>query len=120
DGTVVAVGIDLIAADNTGVIYLYTRSRTDVWSFSQTVVSSDGVASDQSGWSVALSNNGQYLLVGSPNYPGNGKVYEFVRRGQIWLEENTFVPSGTNNYFGVSIAISGDGTEALIGANDGV
>ena len=115
DGTVIAVGVILTSPSSLGVVYLYNRSN-NVWNFNQTVTSSDGVANDQFGIAVALSGNGQYLLVGARNATPSGKAYEFVRRGPTWLQEHIFLPTGLGSNFGTSLALSSDGTVALFGA----
>jgi hypothetical protein len=116
DGTVIAIGVASVTVPlNQGIVYIYTN-QNNVWTFKQTVTSNDIAALDFFGSAVSLSSDGKYLLVGARGKTPNGKAYEFVRRGQTWLQENTFLPTGSASSFGSSIDISGDGTVALFGA----
>jgi FG-GAP repeat protein len=71
------------------------------------------------GKSVALSSKGNVALVGGPNDgEGVGAAWVFIRHGSRWTQEAklTGVGEGGKGEFGKSVAISGDGKTALIGA----
>jgi hypothetical protein len=81
-----------------------------------TLLAPDGRASDYFGQSVALSSDGSRALVGAPQspIPGDGGFARiFVRTGATWTEEAIVSGSGA---FGCSVALSADGSRALIGA----
>src|SRR5579859_1629485 len=83
----------------------------------------DGVASDSFGVSVALSADGRTALVGAPgktvnNAPNRGAVYVFVATDSGWIQQAELIASdgAASDSFGDSVALSGDGRSALIGA----
>jgi hypothetical protein len=85
----------------------------------QKVVASDGAAMDLFGTSVALLGN--TALVGAPGdaigaNSEQGSAYVFVHDGTTWSEQAQLTASDgmAGDYFGVSVALSGD--TALVGA----
>jgi hypothetical protein len=71
------------------------------------------------GYSVALSAEGNTALVGGPIGSGNiGEVWAFTRTGSTWTHQGeSFTGSGETgeSHFGYSVALSSNGTTALIG-----
>jgi virulence-associated protein VapD len=83
------------------------------------LVASDGAANDYFGYSVSISADGAYAVIGA--YRTNsiqGSAYIFVRSGTSWTQQAKLVASdgATNDQFGYSVDISGDGAYAVIGA----
>jgi len=82
----------------------------------------DGTASgDYSGFSVAVSDDGNTIIVGSPDN-GAGHIRIFTWDGASWTQSApTQVGEGTGDRSGSSVALSGDGSLAIVGAinNDG-
>ena len=91
-------------------------------------------ASDQFGYSVALSGDGNTLAVGA-NFEASaatgiggdqtdntaswaGAVYVFARVGTTWSQQAYVKASnpGANDYFGYSVALSADGNTLAVGA----
>ncbi len=74
------------------------------------------------GRSVALAGNGETALVGAPGeHGGHGRAWVFTRSGSSWaVQGGALAGSGEEGEgrFGVSVALSGDGEVALIGAPD--
>src|SRR5206468_1058659 len=80
---------------------------------------------DNFGIAVALSADGTRALVGASNHnrqanlPGfaTGSAYVFARTGTTWTQEASFIVTGIpqNHYFGGSVALSADGSRALVG-----
>ncbi len=79
-----------------------------------------GLASDDEfGFSVALSGNGQVALVGAPytnGGPGAAYIYTYDRSTGAWSSPVTLSPPSGTDGFGFSVALSSDGTVALVGA----
>jgi hypothetical protein len=126
---------------NTGAVYVFTRSGGS-WSQQAYVKASNttarapaGDGPDQFGWSVALSGDGSALAVGAPyedgeatgingNQAGNsatrdsGAVYLFIRSAGTWAQQAYMKASNTEvwDYFGWSVALSGDGNTLAVGA----
>ena len=124
DGTVVAVGQSSAdgvgtGAAGLGAVYVYVKSG-GAWSATQTqkIVSTDNASGDAFGHDVALSQNGDRLLVGAPRdddlETDNGAIYIFDRTNGVWTQTTKHYAVGANNTgnydgFGTSVSISGDG-----------
>jgi len=135
-----ATGIDGNQADRSaqtigaGAVYVFTRSGV-TWSQQAYVKASNTGYNDTFGTSVALSSDGSALAVGADgessaaigtggnqaddSSTGAGAVYLFTRGGRAWRQRayvkasNTFGLCG----FGVSVAVSGDGSTVAAGAD---
>ncbi|MFT4196228.1 IPTL-CTERM sorting domain-containing protein [Ottowia sp.] len=133
-GDTVVVGANAKASDGfsgSGAAYVFVRSGT-AWSQQAYLKASNVGKDDNFGWSVAVS--GDTLVVGADNEAssatgvnGNqadngaanaGAAYVFVRSGTTWSQQAYLKASNTeaNDYFGISVAISGD--TVVIGANN--
>jgi hypothetical protein len=122
DGNTALVGA---AFANTfeGSVSIFTRSGA-AWTLQRTITDSHGGFFDSFGSSVTLSENGNTALVGAPGVnASNGSVSVFTRSGTKWSRRQIisapdpfggFGPFG--NEFGGSVALSGDGNTALVGA----
>ncbi len=104
----------------TNPVQVYTRSG-EVWSlqaeFTQTI-SSEGYFGAQ-GQAVALSDDGDTLIVGAPyQNKSEGAAYVYVRSGESWTLQATVTPSGEKGKgtFGSAVTLSEDGNTALIAA----
>jgi len=73
------------------------------------------------GWTVALSADGNTALIGGPGDEGQtGAAWVFTRSGSTWTQQGpklTASGESPKGAFGVSVALSGDGNTALIGAS---
>jgi FG-GAP repeat len=114
-GETVVVGArisDGPAGLNQGSAYVFVRSG-GVWSQQQKLEASDAVASDQFGFSVAIS--GETVVVGAWLDAGagggsQGSAYVFVRSGGIWSQQQKLEASdaAAEDQFGYSVAIGGE------------
>jgi hypothetical protein len=110
-----------------GAAYVFVRSGT-TWTQQAELTASDGAETDDFGWSVALSGDGNTALIGAPFKPYDpasvnsqqGAAYVFVRSGTTWTQQVELTASDGVAYdnFGRSVALSGNGNTALIGAKD--
>jgi len=134
-----AIGIDGDQLDNSagdaGAVYVFTRSDT-TWNQQAYIKASNAGASDRFGSSVALSADGSTLAVGAygeasavTGINGSqadntarsaGAVYVFTRSGTTWSQQAYVKASNTGAYdfFGYSVALSGDGLTLAVGATD--
>jgi hypothetical protein len=89
----------------------------------QRLDSPTGINFGQFGAAVAVSSDGNTLIVGAPSEDANGNTSEgtatvFVRSGESWIVQqqlkNTNGSNGDN--FGGSVALSADGNTAIVGA----
>ena len=105
----------------SGSAYVFARTG-DTWGEQAELTAFDAAAGDQFGEAVALSGDGQYAIVGAPGNDDtfflSGNAYVFARSGSTWSLQDTFYASdpGDNDRFGKAVALSADGTVALIGA----
>jgi uncharacterized protein (DUF2345 family) len=117
-GDTVVVGAyydDIGGKDNQGSAYVFVRPGGGWVDMTETarLTASDGAAGDQFGASVAIS--GDTVVVGAPYDDGyKGSAYVFVRPAGVWATTSTYTARLTasdraaNDYFGASVAISGD------------
>ncbi len=138
-----ATGIDGNQADTSaeeaGAVYVFTRNGT-TWSQQAYVKASNTDAADFFGWTVALSGDGSTLAVAAigedsattgidgeqadNSAESAGAVYVFTRNGTTWSQQayvkasNTGASDhlGANDFFGWSVALSGDGSMLAVGA----
>ncbi len=107
----------LIGACCAGAAYVFVRpSGGTTWSQQQELTAAGG---GQFGRSVALSGDGNTVLIGASSA---GAAYVFVRPsgGTTWSQQQELTASDAagGDQFGTSVALSGDGNTALIGANN--
>jgi len=83
----------------------------------------DGGEHDSFGDSVAVSGDGSTAIIGAesegePNGREAGAAYVFSRDGDFWTQEAKLAAGDGNkhHFFGDSVAVSADGSRALIGA----
>lgn len=129
DGALALVGVsedDTVAGTNVGSVRFFTRVGT-VWTEGATLVAFDGATNDRFGYSVALSADGALALVGvrgddTAGGTNAGTARVFSRVGTTWVEEATLAAfdGAQDDVFGGAVALSADGTYALIGATGDV
>jgi hypothetical protein len=81
-------------------------------------VNGEDVSAAEFGTSVALSGDGNTAIVGGPgDNAGAGAAWVFTRGSNSWIEQARLTPgTGGALMFGSSVALSSDGTAALVGA----
>lgn len=125
DGNTVVAGAsedDVSPYTDNGSAYVYTRSGS-TWTLQQKLNASDIQNSAEFGFSVAISADGNTVIVGaryqdeSP-FTGNGAAYVFTRSGSTWTEQQKLLASDLDDgdSFGTSVSLSANGDTALIGA----
>lgn len=84
----------------------------------------DKAAGDLVGYSVAISSDGTRIAISnlwgdSDAVTDCGKVYVYSYSGTSWTREAILTASdkATNSQYGISVAISGDGTRIIVGAS---
>ena len=118
DGTRVVIGAHG-KLTNTGAVYVFLRSPTNVWSQEQKLTASDATTNAYFGYSAGISRDGTRLVVGAYGMATNtGAAYVFARSGVTWSQEQkiTAGDAATGDAFGQSAAISNDGSRVLVGA----
>lgn len=118
---------------NSGAAYVFVRSSGN-WTQQAYLKASNADAGDEFGTSVATAADGNTVAVGAPyeasramHVNGNqalngatdaGAAYVFVRDGGTWSQQAYIKASNTDpgDWFGYSVALSGDGNTLLAGA----
>lgn len=126
DGSTALVGAPgATDADGTtsGAVYAFER-RGALWTQTATVTSADGDGGDGLGTAVALSADATVAVVGAstddPNGENSGSAYVFERDEEGWTQATRLTPVGgdAQDFFGDAVALSADGSTALVGALD--
>ena len=124
DGDIAVVGAyqddsdELDGIVDSGAVYVFTRSGGVVWDAGVKLTASDGAPYDNLGISVAV--DGETVVVGAPgdddNGTDSGSVYVFTNTNGVWSQAAKLTASdgATLDYFGQSVAVSGD--TILVGA----
>jgi hypothetical protein len=123
DGNTALVGAPYHAAngnDNQGAVYVFTLSEGG-WIQQPDLTASDGAFGDYFGSSVALSNDGTTAVIGALGHAVNGSnqgaAYVFTFSNGSWhQQELTAADGAAGDAFGAAVAVSSDGTTALVGA----
>jgi hypothetical protein len=121
DTAVVGAPYDTVGANyHQGSVYVFVRSGS-TWTQQAQLFASDGAATDEFGWSVAI--DGETIVVGADAddvyaNTDQGSAYVFTRSGTVWTEQaHLFANDGSGtdrDFFGVSVAVKGD--TAIVGA----
>jgi hypothetical protein len=104
---------------SNGAAWVFTRSGS-AWSQQAGKLTGSGAVGNfvVFGWSVALSADGSTALVGGPGDGFNGAAWVFGRSGSAWIQQGgKLTGSGASGgaKFGWSVALSADGSTALVG-----
>jgi hypothetical protein len=126
---------------NAGAVYVYVRQGAN-WQQQAYIKASNAGRNDMFGLTVALSRDGNTLIVAAPwessagtgvngaqdddSLPQAGAVYVFTRAGATWSQQAYLKASNTGrkgkgddvegDQFGFSVAVSGDGNTVAVGA----
>ncbi|HSZ70739.1 MAG TPA: hypothetical protein VK756_10295 [Solirubrobacteraceae bacterium] len=119
NGSTAVVGAPT-ASGEAGAVWVYTRTASG-WAEQAmlTPTSGEEVGKGEFGTSVAVSADGNTVLVGAPAAAGSGAVWAFKRSGSSWTqdgEEITGAEVSAGDQFGRSVALSANGEDAVVGA----
>lgn len=124
DGSTVVIGSRNAdeGAENTGAAYVYVHEDKS-WVQQATLTATDANRQDSFAFSVSLSDDGSTALVGArwddgANGPSRGSAYVFERESGSWTQRTKLTAENglPKDRFGWSVALSGDGSTALVGA----
>ena len=123
DGTYAIVGAYLEdgGGNNAGAAYIFTRSGS-TWTQQAKITANDSQADDNFGWSVSISSDGSYAIVGARTEDTGGSnagaAYIFTRSGSTWTEQQKIQSSDkeASDFFGYAVALNSNGTHAIVGA----
>ncbi len=133
DVDVFGPGGDLLGGEDSGAVYVFTRSA-GAWTQEAALHASHPGAGDSFGDEVALSSDGDTLAVGAlredsaavgfdgdqgdDSAPEAGAVYLFSRSAGVW-RQRAYVKAPSNragDAFGSAVSLSGDGETLAVGA----
>ncbi|MCW2971525.1 MAG: hypothetical protein JWO23_2652 [Solirubrobacterales bacterium] len=119
DGTTALVG-GRVDNGHAGAAWTFALSGSS-WAPEGTKLTAgaDGTPEAEFGSSLALSQDGSLALIGAPRDEGGfGAAWLFGRSGAGWDQQGPKLTSGQlrHGWLGTSVALSADGTTALIGA----
>lgn len=102
---------------DVGAAYIFEETN-GVWSYSATLLASDGRSGDDFGVSVSIDGNRAIVGANQADPKGfySGAAYIFEEVGSSWIQIKKLVASDgdPNDYFGSSVSISGN--YAIVGA----
>lgn len=114
----------IVGADGDNSAYVFGNDGGE-WAQQAKLVPDDGDTGDLFGHSVDISNDGTIALIGSYSDKAStdynaGSVYVFIKSNNGWNEQTKITPEDNNRvqFFGTSVALTGDGTTAVVGAPD--
>ena len=96
---------------DSGAAYVFVRDTDDEWYEETKLVASDGVSSDNFGWSVGAGED--LAIVGAlySDAPSSdsGSVYTYDRTGTDWIERSKLngTESASGDKLGTSVSVSG-------------
>lgn len=117
-------------AEYAGAVYVFTQDGSG-WPQQAYLKASEAEAFDYFGASLALSGDGDTLAVGAHGDDGDsaegagsgsarahGAAYVFVRNNDDWTQQAYLRAHnrGEGDYFGASLALTGDGSTLAVGA----
>jgi hypothetical protein len=109
---------------NKGAAWVFARSEAGTWGPpTKLTAGKEEFGNGELGWSVALSETGETALVGgqaeeiAPWGSFAGAAWVFKRSGSAWGLPHKLTGTGESGKarFGYSVALSGDGSAALVG-----
>ena len=121
------------AVQLSGAVFVFVRTAS-IWTQQAYIKASNSETFDAFGFALTLSNNGNTLAISAVLEDSNatgingnqnnnstlstGAVYVFNRAGTIWNQEAYIKASNPeeNDFFGFSVAVSGDGNTLAISA----
>jgi hypothetical protein len=121
DASTVVVGA-VNENNGTGSIFVYKKTGTS-YAEEAHLVPGDAQYYELLGYEVAISHDGNTVVAGAPyqnpnGAGGQGSAYVYTRSGSTWTQAQKLEPSvsGYYDYFGSSLAISGDASTVIVGA----
>jgi hypothetical protein len=120
DGSTAIVG-DPGNATRVGAAWVFVHTGA-TWTLQGKLTASDEAGAGQFGRAVALSGDGSLALIGGYTDAGNtGAAWTFARSGSTWSQQGsklTGAEASGNPWFGTSVALSSEGTTALVGGSN--
>ena len=125
DGSYAVIGAtkwDTPTISDVGAAYVFSHNGSS-WVEQQILTASDKGASDNFGYSTAMSDNGSYIAVAAPFWDdtqtNQGAIYMFSHNGSSWVQQQIITSSNPisifNNLGRNGISISDNGSHVIAG-----
>ena len=121
DGTKIAVGswASNVQGVESGQVDIYELNNGTWTPIGNSIYGA--AANDNFGISISLSEDGNIIAIGAPNYNGNsndiGQVKVYTLNNGQWNQlGNTLQGTENNHFFGASVSLSDDGNTLAVGA----
>ena len=121
DGTKIAVGswASNVQGVESGQVDIYELNNGTWTPIGNSIYGA--AANDNFGISISLSEDGNIIAIGAPNYNGNsndiGQVKVYTLSNGQWNQlGNTLQGTENNHFFGASVSLSDDGNTLAVGA----
>ncbi|MBA3808402.1 MAG: hypothetical protein H0X28_08420 [Solirubrobacterales bacterium] len=120
DGNTALIGgpQDVFAKGAVGAAWVFTRAGTTWTQQGPKLAGSGEEGQGELGTSVSLSADAGTALAGAPGETGGGSAYLFTRSGTSWAQQGAKLKPNDDSseaLFGAAVALSADGSTALIG-----
>ncbi len=105
---------------NTGAAWVFSRSGSTWAQQGEKLTGAGETVGGEFASSVTLSEDGETALIGGvANEGGMGAAWAFTHEGSSWLQQGEKLTSGEASPagFGSAVALSANGTKALVGSN---
>jgi hypothetical protein len=105
---------------NTGAAWAFSRTGSTWTQQGEKLTGAGETAGGEFASSVTLSDDGETALIGGVgNEGGTGAAWAFTHEGSTWLQQGEKLESGEASAatFGSAVALSANGTKALVGAS---
>ena len=115
DGAVAVIGsnADVLGDPNAGAAYVFRFDGSD-WTEEATLIASDPGPTEDFGFGIALSADGNTVVIGNQN-DDSGAAHVFRFNGMTWDHEAKLLsPTPQFGSFGNGTTVSGDGNLAVI------
>lgn len=129
DGSRIAAGAfphDVDGNVDAGAVYVFSNNGEGTWTQEAELTGSGAVTATFAnlGVQVSINDDGRRVLAGAPldDFAGDqneGRAYVFTRADDgTWTETSVLAETGGSvaDFFGSSVALSGDGETAIVGA----
>jgi len=130
DGKTALVGADeFYNGNDDGAVAVFKRSNSSIWTWQgesggqgKVLIAKGEIGDSEFGSSIAMSADGNIAVIGAPNdHQGIGAAWIFTRSGAVWKQTSKLMardePGAAE--FGYSVALSSNGTLAIIGGFSG-
>src|SRR5271166_4102898 len=119
EGNTAVIGAPADGEARAGAAWVFTRSEEGWTQQREKLTSSEPLEVEEFGASVALSGDGSTSVIGAPEAEREegGRAWVFTRSEGAWASAQELTSGGgAEAAFGFSVALSAEGTTALIGA----